>query len=195
MNQPNLQRGFFCIPLPDSVRNALAALQRRLMSAGHNLSFSSSAYAHITLVFLGEVAASAVEVLTDRLDALGQVMAPFELAVGKGGFFGPKRSPKVLWVGVSQPPALIDLQTRLVRMAADAGICPENRPFHPHLTIARIRSTLTPAALTSIMPCINNTRFDEVPVDRVLFMNSLLNGSGPRYTTVHQIYLKGQHHG
>jgi len=45
-------------------------------------------------------------------------------------------------------------------------------------------------ALTSIVGCINNTHFDEAPVDRVLFLNSLLNGSGPRYTVIHQAFYK-----
>lgn len=188
----NLQRAFLCVEVPESIRSAMEGLQGDLKAMGYKLGFSRPDLAHITLLFLGALTGVSASSFAARLERLGSTCAPFHFSVGGGGYFGSKRSPNVIWAGVDIPPGAEVLYRALSGAARDVGIPVESRLFRPHLTIARIRHPLPPGALTSIMPCINNTRFDVVPVDRVLFMNSQLNGSGPRYTTIQEIYLKGQ---
>jgi len=185
-------RTFICIPISDQTRKSLNDIHHQIKKVAPQLSFSRLDDAHITLVFLGEVSEVKAGQISRQMDEVCSRFSPFCLPIGGGGNFGSNRSPKVIWVGVKLPPVLLQFQEVLAQMVEQAGFTLETRPFKPHLTVARIRSRLPLPALTSIITCINNTHFAEIPVDRILFMNSLLNGSGPRYKTIHCSLLKGQ---
>jgi len=187
----DLTRGFIALGLSDAARDALALLQDHLRLKGLSLACAHPEDAHLTLVFLGNIETALIDRLTPRLDERVAGMQPFPPMLGGGGFFGPPGSPRVAWVGVAESAALMGLQSGVAALVQDLGMPIEMRPFHPHLTVARIRSSLPPGALTLIKSSINNTTFGEVPVDRVLFMSSQPNGSGPRYKILHQSPLKG----
>lgn len=88
---------------------------------------------HLTLAFLGEVAeeragdaASAAERLRVR---------PFGLAFDTLGWF---RGARVAWIGCSDPdPRLVALQSRLAERLRDRGFALDDRPYAPHITLAR----------------------------------------------------------
>lgn len=184
-------RTFICIPITDRIRASLVAIQNHVRQVAPRLTLTHAEDAHVTLAFLGESTAARTSLVCEGMDRICAGYSPFLLPVGGGGYFGPHHSPKVIWAGVRPPEEMLRLRQALVQMVEQSGFTLETRPFNPHLTIARIRSRLPPPALTSIMSYINNTHFAEIPVDRVLFMNSLLNGPGPRYKTIHQALLKG----
>lgn len=188
---PATKRTFLALGLNAPARNAMAAIQEGWRREGWPLALPHPEDAHLTLVFLGATTPPQVEQVIPAMEAVGARHGPFSMPVGGGGFFGPQRTPRVVWVGIPATPALSVLQQDLAGVVAGLGIPLEDRAFHPHLTLARVRDRLPPGALTSMMASINNTHFVEVPVDRVLFMNSQLNGSGPRYTIMHETLLKG----
>ncbi len=146
---------------------------------------------HLTLVFMGSISPEQATLVRAGVDMIASGFPPFVIRLGKGGYFGPERSPRILWLGLEISDALDRLQAALAGMVAAAGIPLESRAFSPHVTFARFRARPAPDALTSMIRCINNTTFAEIPVDRVLFMNSQHNGSGPRYTTIQRSDLKG----
>lgn len=184
-------RAFVCLGLSDPVRDAIGVVQEHLRRKGLALAYAHPRDAHLTLAFLGSIEHETIELLAPRLDEVAARVPPFGMAVRGGGFFGPPRAPRVAWIGVEETSVLMDLQAAVATTAEACGIALERRPFHPHLTLARIRAPLPPDALTLIKSSINNTTFGEVPVDRVLFMSSQPNGSGPRYKILHESPLKG----
>jgi 2'-5' RNA ligase len=96
---------------------------------------------HLTLLFLGEVAADAEARLAA---AAAEVRAPaFELVLDRvGGFF----RARVLWIGASQAPAALgELRDRLEAAAGQAGVAFDRRPLVPHVTCYRdVRQSLEP---------------------------------------------------
>lgn len=89
---------------------------------------------HITLAFLGEVEESAVPDLTQRLARTVRGAESGELRLAGAGRFGRA----VLWAGVSgEVDPLATLARRICAAARGAGIGLDDRPFHPHLTLAR----------------------------------------------------------
>src|SRR5207248_1409265 len=92
---------------------------------------------HLTLKFLGE---------TDRVDQVIEALqgiGPFEkffVEVKGFGFFPDARRPRVLWTGIEAPPALAELAGRVETAMEKLGFPPEQRPFTPHLTLARFQS-------------------------------------------------------
>lgn len=92
---------------------------------------------HVTLRFVGEVEEVAYQRWLAEMDTTSPP-APFRVTLsGLGAFPRPARAT-VLWVGVESR-ALEDLAARVDEAAEDAGLGSEERPFHPHLTISRVR--------------------------------------------------------
>jgi 2'-5' RNA ligase len=93
---------------------------------------------HLTLRFLGQ---TALEQRDHLVGALRNTTfpPPFRIAFTGVGAFPRTRRAKVLWIGIDTgAETLVELAALVERAVASAGFTPESRPFHPHLTIARL---------------------------------------------------------
>ncbi|MBK5277052.1 MAG: RNA 2',3'-cyclic phosphodiesterase [Desulfuromonadales bacterium] len=126
-------RLFIAIELPEEIRQILAGLQRDM--AG--VRWVPWEQLHLTLLFLGEVGEGELEMLYGGLKKIR--FAPFSLNFTRPGCFPRSGNPRVLWFGVDGQPALERLASRVKAAMAACGISFEERPFHPHITLARIR--------------------------------------------------------
>ncbi len=138
-------RLFVAIEVPESWREAAAAVQRELIERvpPGTLRPVDPALLHLTLRFLSEVEDEALRALERELAAVAPV--DVELALGAAGSFGAARATRVAWLAVNGDAAgLAALATRVERAAAAAP--PEPRPLSPHLTLARVTRGADPAA-------------------------------------------------
>jgi len=93
---------------------------------------------HLTLLFLGETAEADVPGLAAGLREAFARCPPLELRLEGGGTFPPGRPARVAWIGVAAPDELLTLQEEITRAAVDTlGFAPEERGYHPHVTLAR----------------------------------------------------------
>src|SRR5580692_7268940 len=90
---------------------------------------------HITLKFIGEQTPEQVEVITERLRRIGG--SGFEIGLAGYGFFPTAKAPRVFWIGIQAGPQLGELAEAIDMAVAEVGIPRENRPYSPHLTLAR----------------------------------------------------------
>lgn len=135
-------RAFVAVELPESVRRGLAGEIHRLeeMVEQDTVRFVRSEGIHLTLKFLGEVPAGKVDAVGRALDQAAAQVGPFEATAGGFGAFPNATRPRVLWVGVGDPSgSLSRLQSTVERTLAPLGFKAEPRPFHPHLTLGRVR--------------------------------------------------------
>lgn len=126
-------RLFFAIQFDPDAIGAMVAVQERLRALGP-CSRSSPENLHLTLAFLGEVAAN-------RLPELCQILGETEvpelcLTFDRVGCF-PGADESVWWLGIAENQAVLDLQQRLCGRLRDAGFSLEGRRFQPHITLAR----------------------------------------------------------
>jgi 2'-5' RNA ligase len=93
---------------------------------------------HLTLVFLGEVGENRLSALERAgADALAGE-APIRLRIGEAGSFPPGRPARIVWLAVESDRDLGPLQRRLwAACGPAAGVLPDGKPYHPHLTLAR----------------------------------------------------------
>lgn len=93
---------------------------------------------HVTLAFFGEVAEDALDDLKDRLGRAAARNTPMELALAGGGHFGGR----TLWTGVQgERDRLGRLAESVNGVARRCHIKVDERPFRPHLTLARVRDS------------------------------------------------------
>lgn len=128
-------RAFVAIRLPEDVAGDLIAAQAGL-PAGRPVEPENL---HLTLAFLGEHPEPVVE---DVHFALAGFRIPsFDLALEGMGLFGEAR-PRVLYAGVRPEPTLSRLREKVVRATRGAGVDPERKRYHPHVTLARFNRDL-----------------------------------------------------
>lgn len=176
------RRMFVAIELDDSA-SALRASARQAQALPPTFKFVKPDQLHLTLVFLGDVASP----LSDRIIAAMQQpiddVPPFHMAFGGLGVFPPRGAPRVLWLGVSEGEReVIALQRTVARRMEALGIQPEDRPFHPHLTIGRWRQSRPSDRPTLRSDAHTSTA--GMSVDRVTLFESRLSSKGPTHVAL-----------
>lgn len=185
-------RLFYCLDIPEAVRRAAAHLQDKLRYTDAHLSFPKTRDMHLTLVFLGYVPESQIASFSEGLHTVASAIPPFELTYAGIGAFGPPRHPRVIWVGVPETPrALLELQEGLAGLARSLGIAIEDRPFRPHLTLARIKSGRNIRNLLDALPPLADRTLGGGPVDRCILMHSHPERTEGRYEVVAEASLRG----
>ena len=186
-------RTFFSIEISDSIRERAKEVQHRLAEAGAEVTWTEPENLHVTLVFMGNTCEERIPALARELDAAAAALPAFSLELAGVGFFGPPRSPRIVWAGVAFPPpelarawaAVADISTR-------AGVALDDKPFAPHLTLGRIRSRRNVAELTSRAAPLKSIPFGDLAVQRLLLMRSHLDEPRKRYSILHSSPLKGK---
>jgi 2'-5' RNA ligase len=95
---------------------------------------------HVTLHFLGDTPEERTAAIRSTVRSACAAFAPIALALAEPGLFGPPSSPRVLWLGLAEPEspgALARLHEALAPGLKAAGCDLEDRPFRPHVTLAR----------------------------------------------------------
>ena len=149
-------------------------------------SWSRADNIHLTLKFLGDISLLQVEKLAEAASRSVEDFAPFKIVLEHTGVFPPHGSPRVLWIGVNDLEGKLgELHARLEDAAARSGFQKEPRPFHPHLTLARLRKPQHARALAAAHKAME---FDpaEIGVSELLVIRSELSSSGSHYTIISQ---------
>ena len=179
-------RIFCAIDLAASVRASLMRHINRLREAVPHAqaSWSREENTHLTLKFLGEVQTSRLSNLSNAAARAVADVSPFQITLEETGVFPKHGTPRVLWIGVKDESGkLAELHTRLEEACAREGFAREERPFHPHLTIARLRK---PQGARTLAAAHKEMRFEPVAVAvaELLVIRSEPSGAGSRYTVI-----------
>ena len=179
-------RLFVALDLDDDARRAIAALQQRIakaLGADRSIKTVDPAHMHLTLAFLGEIADCDVPGIVDTI-SINIDLRRFAAVFQGLGVFPPRGAPRVLWLGVGDGSAeIVEVQRVVVRRLEGLGIALERRPFHPHLTLARWR-TSRPADRPRVLSADSRGAVARVNVDHVTLYQSRLSPAGPAYTAL-----------
>jgi len=105
------------------------------------------------------------------------------------GAFPTVRSPKVVWAGMRNCAALLDLQQQLADGLGELGFQKDKTPFMPHITLGRVRDGSARSTLSALLEERHNQHFGEFLADRLAFIHSDLQPSGPVYTLLEEFKL------
>lgn len=182
-------RAFIAIDIPTSIQDRLSEVIAGLQAHDHTraIRWVAARNIHLTLKFLGEVSHANLELLTKILETEALKHQPFDFTVGGLGAFPSLRRPRVIWVGVQAPPALLTLQRGVEAETIRLGYAAEERPFSPHLTLARISHNATPDHVRQIGEILAGAEvgtLGNVTVEEVRFFRSDLQPGGAVYTSL-----------
>ena len=131
-------RLFIALNIPDDLREAIYTATAPLRAIAPGARWTGAEKLHLTMKFLGERPQELVDALVPALDALGARHRAIDLRIEGLGAFPNARRPRIVWAGIVETPALSALQGDVDDACARLGIEREDRPFHPHVTLARI---------------------------------------------------------
>jgi RNA 2',3'-cyclic 3'-phosphodiesterase len=143
MSDEKTIRAFLAIDPPEEILREIGRIQGRLerLIRGE-LRWVRPEAIHLTLKFFGDIAESAVGGIAAVVEKAAAGEAPFAFAVGGVGVFPDRRRPRVLWLGMEgDVERLLGFQRGLADGLGEIGFPAEERPFSPHLTLARIKSS------------------------------------------------------
>ncbi len=132
-------RSFVAIELGPPARAAVEEYLAALRSSISGVAWTRPEKLHLTLKFLGGVASPRLDSLARRLAAVASAHAAFTVTVAGVGAFPSITRPRVVWVGLHAP-GLVTLAAAIEDACTAEGFAREARPFHPHITLGRVRA-------------------------------------------------------
>ena len=178
-------RLFIAVPLPPGVREIMGDVEHHLKAHDWPVKWVDPDLAHITLKFLGDTPSERVPEIRRALQPVAGRHTGAEVTTGRIGAFPSMNRARVIWLGLDGDLSPTDRLARDVDVAmAGLGFGREERPFRPHITLGRLRHGKTvPRDFERIVSDLPVPRI-AVRLDRVQLIRSVLDRSGPTYTTL-----------
>ena len=188
-------RIFIGIDLDPEVRARIARFVEGVQGFAPEARWARPESLHITLKFIGEQPPERVEAISERLRRVEG--SAFEIRSRGYGFFPTAKAPRVFWIGIEAGPQLAELAKKIDMAVAELGIPREDRPFSPHLTLARAgagRRSGSPkwrtgdgpntafAALEKRLAAIGELDFGRMTAHEFILYQSQLSAGGSKYT-------------
>lgn len=164
--------------MPDRQKSSVEAAVATLRESLAGARWTSQQTWHVTLKFFGEVAEDrlpSIEAGVGRAVAGARAVRSRLLDVGA---FPSMKRARVLWVGIEDPGGV--LAALAERIGSECGL-EDDRPLHPHLTLARFK---VPASIGPLVDRFRPYALDPEPfaIDRVILFRSFPGPRGSRYT-------------
>lgn len=173
-----MPRLFIALHLPQPVKSGLLRLKTAIPTAR----WSDERQFHLTLRFLGNIEDKQVGKIET---ALSQIALPaFEMSIKGVGCFPENinKPTRVLWAGISAPKALFDLQKQVELSMIGAGFGEQDKPFSPHITLARLKTDKPLGVVKSFLDGNRDYASDAFQVTNFALVESKLHPSGAIYT-------------
>jgi 2'-5' RNA ligase len=167
-------RLFTALALPAAVRERLALVRAPLPGAR----WVPPDNMHVTLRFIGEVE----PLVAAEIDAvLARITAPaFDIRLAGLGTFGARGRVRALWAGVENSEPLARLQANIEAACVRAGLPPESRKFHAHVTLARCKN-IRAAPAAEFVATHEGFDLSALPIDAFVLYSSRIGRSGAVY--------------
>jgi 2'-5' RNA ligase len=177
-----MHRLFVAIRPPRLVREQLLAL----MGGVAGVRWQSDDQLHITLRFIGEVDRHTGSDIAAALSSVRH--PPFEISLSGIGTFGRRGQPGALWAGLAPLEPLRALYKKVDQACVRAGLPPEGRAFHPHITLARLKRES--GSVADVLETCGGLTSAPFPVESFALFESTLTPEGAVYTIAERYSLR-----
>ncbi len=186
-------RSFLAIEVPPEILAEVERVQVRLKKTIQGvLRWVRPQAMHLTLKFLGDIRPSVVPALGEGIRATLRAARPPALEIRGLGVFPDLNRPRVIWVGAAgDGEALRVLQRSLEESLEAMGYPRENRPFQPHLTLARIKTPRGLVGLARALEIEGGLCAGAFQADELHLFQSELKPQGAVYTKLASFPLGG----
>lgn len=194
-SEEKAMRCFVAVPLPEETRHQALEIQQvlRKKSSLKNIRWTRPEGFHITLKFLGRVPLEDVLYIAQQLSIVAQGCWPTQIQLDRLDFFPSLQRPRVLLWGTNRnsiSPELRAIHFHVQEALQLLGYEKEDRPFHPHVTLGRIKESVNPVPLGEIIKKLDASVNAEIPIKQFDLMESHLHPEGAIYESLAEIQIE-----
>ncbi len=177
------------VGLPVKVGDGVLEARQELLNSldGERISWVDPARYHVTLRFIGNTEISVVGKIGDSLLKEVEFPRKTHLQLQHLGSFGPRRNPRVIWIGFEETPLFESLKHDVDRVLGACGIAEAGQSFRAHLTLGRVRSLKDPGGFYRTIERMKERFEDRILFDRLVYYRSEPGAGGPVYIPLKQI--------
>ena len=168
-----MTRTFIALELHEALQHHLSGMIRQMAFVLPDLRWVDPATIHLTLAFLGELNDEQLVLAMQVAQAAAQSTEAFDYRLSHLGIFGSKRYPRVIWVGIEETSGtLLRLHRVLNHALEQRGFAVDTRSFSPHLTLSRVKASLSPEEIQTLQRFLGDKRrFAASPSNHVSHIN------------------------
>jgi 2'-5' RNA ligase len=184
-------RSFIAIELNKDIQESLAKIQSQLRAARADVKWVKPENIHLTLKFLGNIDIDLITKINGIFEELGKKYQSFPADLNTLGAFPKIKNPRVIWAGMQKgKDEVIVIVKELEKQLAKIGIAKEEKEFHPHVTLGRLRSPYNRASLVEALEKNSKVPTLNFTVDKIVLFKSTLTPKGPIYEPQAEASLK-----
>ena len=182
-------RLFVAIALPDVIREKMLRVQHELQALTPRgvVRWTKPEQFHLTLRFLGDVSSKQVAALQESVRTVCAGVPALHLCAHGVGFFPNTRSPRVIWVGITDGEnRLADFQRKIEDVVQPYSAERGGERFAGHVTLGRLNSSKYHGinVLTESAGAMKDSKFGQWTVREIEIIRSELLATGSRYTVL-----------
>jgi 2'-5' RNA ligase len=187
-------RTFIAVDFPPNILKKIGEITAffKTLTPERNLKWVETANLHLTIKFLGEIEENKTVPIKQTLTQALKDQNCFDIEFDGLGMYPNKNNPRVIWLGIAGANPLSEIYHVLNRELSTLDIPSEQRPFSPHLTIARTRRHTDHKQAQQIGQVLSEYKVGSLgstTIDQVHLYQSVLTPSGPIYTLLHSVDL------
>lgn len=190
MDDQSRIRAFVSIDIENpNILSQITSITNDLLKIGGDIKPVETENIHLTLKFLGYIPVSKIASIKSSLNTVEFPRTDVEV-VGLGAFPNLNRM-NVIWIGISKGWTEIEqIYEQTEKIFDTLGFPRETRPFSPHITIARVRSSRKRHEMSEFLMKCADEKFGTVQLTSIRLKQSILASTGPTYSTLHEIIAK-----
>lgn len=182
-------RLFFAIDFEDNFKDKITEEINLYRNHTRSIKWINRRSLHLTLKFLGETSPDVCNAICKDLLTSFETVKQFVITTAETGFFPNKRNPRIFFLNLVFPRELNMIHQHLEKNLQLFGFKKENRKFHPHITLARIKQENADNKEIDVLNSLNIKPLTST-INEILLIQSKLTPSGARYTPVQKFSLR-----
>ena len=179
-----MKRIFLAIKIPPTEKFNTLYQNLRFDLKNEKIKWVDSNNLHLTLKFFGETEEVKIEEISLFIDNIVSNTASFSFEISKLGIFGSNYQPKIIWLGINNNKALINLASTLLNNLKAIGFERDRQNFVPHLTLGRINYLTDKERFNKIIKKNNISEIQTINVNEIFLFESILRKEGPPYNVI-----------
>ena len=181
---PIIMRLFIGIPLPKSLLDQMAEIQKSADFKEFHLKWIPLENLHVTVKFLGEVEEKKVDAIKSVLKKEIKGGQQFSIQTTKFVPFPSKHNFRMISLNGETSEQMLELSRKIEDVLKPLGFPKEERPFVVHITLSRIKHKIDKRKLVDVLEKFSNISFENIPVDKIILYESVLTKTGAEYREV-----------
>lgn len=178
------------ISMDVDVHSKIVELSQELRRHGSSLKIVDPNIIHLTLKFLGETDEALIPRIREAMEKSVEDVAPMPVRFKGVGAFPSMSRIRVIWIGLEGAENMGLISRRLDDGLSILGFNREERPFAPHVTLARVREGGSAGSARELLENLRDEVFGEQLMDTLKLKKSVLSPKGPTYSMVEEVRLK-----